>query len=392
MIRERYLSPYVTSDLEEKMVFIGGPRQVGKTTLAASIGKKNYPTYAYFNWDSREDRRNIIEGSFPSEAGLVILDEIHKYKPWKNFVKGVFDKHGDRFHILITGSARLDLYRRGGDSLMGRYHYYRLHPFSLGEALQRKPGPQIFKELDFPSVNKSITRSFDDLLHFGGFPEPFIKQQDRVLRRFHNERLDRLVREDIRDIELVRDLSALQLLVEILPDKVGSLLSLHSLQEDLQVTHKTVSSWMDILENFYYHFRIYPFSASAIKSLRKQPKMYLWDWSQIKDRSARLENVVAAALLKMVHFLHDAEGYKSELFFLRDTEGREVDFLVVVDKKPWMAVEVKSTDRSSSPHLRYFGAKLDIPFRYQVIGETGVDIFRDNVRIISMDKFLCGII
>jgi len=210
------------------------------------------------------------------------------------------------------------------------------------------------------------------------------------LRRFHNEYIDRLIREDIRDVEQIRDLSTLQVLVELLPDKIGSLLSLHSLQEDLQVAHKTVSLWIDVLERFYYLFRIHPFAGNTIKSLRKQPKMYLWDWSQVKNKGARLENMVGSALLKLTHFLHDAEGYKAELYFLRDIEGREVDFFVAIDKKPWMAVEVKSAEGSLT-NLKYFDAKLNIPFKYQVIGESGMDFMKNGVRVISADKFLTGL-
>lgn len=392
MAKDRYLHSSIISDLKNKMVFIGGPRQVGKTTLAKYIGVNDYKKYIYLNWDNREDRKMILERKFEAESKLIVFDEIHKYKQWKNYIKGEFDKYKDKFHILVTGSARLDLYKKGGDSLMGRYHYYRLHPFSLAEVLGIKTNLKIFKELVFQEKKKNTTKIFIDLLTFGGFPEPFLKKDFKTLRRFHNERLDRLVKEDIRNIEQVRDLSALQILVEILPDKVGSLLSLNNLRQDLQVSHKTISLWMDILERFYYHFRVYPFSAKTIKSLRKEPKMYLWDWSQIKNKGINLENIVASHLLKTSHFLYDFEGYKVELHFLRDIEGREVDFLVTVDKKPWLAVEVKSSDEQASKHLKYFVKKLKIPFAYQVVKQPGIDFWQDKIRIISVDKFLSGLI
>lgn len=391
MILERYLRPYIISDLKKKMVFIGGARQVGKTTLSEYIGKKDYPGYDCLNWDNREDRKNIIENKFSAEARLLIFDEIHKYKQWKNYVKGIYDKNKAALDILVTGSARLDIYRKGGDSLMGRYHYYRLHPFSLREALKIKPDIKPLKEIKFLPFSKNIADLFDSLLHFGGFPEPFIKQDEKTLRRFHNEYIDRLIIEDIRDIEQIRDLSALQVLVELLPDKIGGLLSLHCLQEDLRVAHKTVSLWVDILERFYYLFRIHPFAVMPIKSLRKQPKVYLWDWSQVKDKGAKLENMIASALIKLTHFLHDVEGYKAELYFLRDIEGREVDFLVAIDKKPWMTVEVKAAEGSLT-NLKYFGAKLKIPFKYQVVGKSGIDFINDGIRVISSDKFLTGLV
>lgn len=392
MIKNRYLHSLIVADLKDKMVFIGGPRQVGKTTLAQYIGKNTYKKYIYFNWDNREDRKMILQKKINAESALIIFDEIHKYKQWKNYIKGEFDKYKKIFHILVTGSARLDLYKKGGDSLMGRYYYYRLHPFSLSEILQIEPKIKISKELIFPDTKKNIAKIFKDLLFFGGFPEPFIKKDQKTLRRFHNERLDRLIKEDIRDIEQVRDLSALQILVEILPEKVGSLLSLNALREDLQVSHKTISLWMNILEKFYYHFRIYPFLTKTIKSLRKEPKMYLWDWSQIQNESSKLENIVASHLLKMSHFLYDAEGYKVELYFLRDIEGREVDFLITIDKKPWIAVEVKLSEEQISKHLKYFVKKLNIPFAYQIIKPSGIDFWQDNIRIISVDKFLSGLV
>ncbi|MBI5306207.1 ATP-binding protein [Candidatus Wolfebacteria bacterium] len=391
MIKKRYLQPYIVSDLKEKMVFIGGPRQVGKTTMAQSIGKNDYIRPIYLNWDFRDDRKKIIDEKFESEADLIIFDEIHKYKTWRNYLKGEFDKNKDKFKILVTGSARFDLYRRGGDSLLGRYHYLRLHPFSAREILDKKPDIEILRELKFIK-DKKIGNIFDRLFLFGGFPEPFIKKDLKVLRRFHNERLDRLIKEDIRDIENIRDLSALQILVEILPTKVGSLFSINSLKEDLGVTHKTISLWVDILERFYYHFRIYPFASSIIKSLRKEPKMYLWDWSQIEDEAAKLENMIASHLLKMAHFLYDTEGHKVELNFLRDREGREVDFLITVNKKPWMAVEVKLNDDEISKNLKYFAKKLKIPFVYQVIKEKNVDFTQNNIRVISADKFLSGLV
>ena len=391
MLKKRYLYSHLASDLKEKMVFIGGPRQVGKTTLAQFIGKNNYQRPVYLNWDFREDRKKILDEKFESEADLIIFDEIHKYKNWRNYLKGEFDKNKDRFDILVTGSARLDLYRRGGDSLLGRYHYLRLHPFSEREIMNIDPNIEIFKELKF-AVHNYAHEIFDQLFQFGGFPEPFIKKDLKTLRRFHNERLDRIVREDIRDIENVRDLSSLQVLVEILPGRVGSLFSANSLKEDLGVTHKTISLWLDVLERFYYHFRIYPFTSTTIRSLRKEPKVYLWDWSQIDNEAARFENMVASHLLKTIHFLYDTEGYKAELHFLRDREGREVDFLVSVNKKPWMAVEVKLSNKEISKNLKYFSERLKIPFIYQVVKEKGVDFTVNGIRAISADKFLSGLV
>jgi len=392
---KRFLENFILGDLKGKMVFIAGPRQVGKTTLASEIGAKFFhDKYSYFNWDNREDRKAILNETFRADKALLIFDEIHKYKNWKNYLKGVYDKYKNRFKILITGSARLDIYRRGGDSLLGRYYYYRLHPLSLKELLSEKDSVvnMPFEELKFLDFNKKNEELFASLFYFGGFPEMVVEQSPRALRRWHNERVDRVIKEDIRDIENVRDLSALQILVELVPDKVGSLFSLNSLRQDLDVTHKTISLWVDILERFYYHFRIYPFHSKKIKSLKKEPKVYLWDWSEIKDEGIKFENMIASHLLKYCHFLFDKDGYKANLYYLRDIEKREVDFLIAIDDKPWLCVEVKSSFKNIPISLRYFKEKLEVPFVYEVVKQEGLDYIKDNIRIISASKFLTAFV
>ncbi len=392
---KRYLEKYILEDLKEKMVFIAGPRQVGKTTLALKIGEEFFPAkYSYFNWDNREDRKIILSGTFRADKTLLIFDEIHKYKNWKDYLKGIYDKYKDRFKILVTGSARLDIYRKGGDSLLGRYHNYRLHPLSLRELLFKEDNinSNPFEEINFLDFDKESRIKFDILFNFGGFPEMLIKQNSRALRRWHNERVDRVVKEDIRDIENVRDLSALQILIELIPDKIGSLFSLNSLRQDLNVTHKTISLWADILERFYYHFRIYPFYSKRIKSLRKEPKIYLWDWSEIKEEGIKFENMISSHLLKYCHFLLDKEGYKANLHYLRDVEKREVDFLVAIDNKPWFCVETKISFKDIATSLRYFKDKLRIPFAYQVVREEDVDYIKGDIRIISASKFLTAFV
>ncbi|MEK7085618.1 MAG: ATP-binding protein, partial [Patescibacteria group bacterium] len=382
--RDRYLEKTIVADLKEKMVFIGGPRQVGKTTLAKLIGSKNYKNPQYLNWDNREDRKNIIAGSFQANADLLVFDELHKFKNWKNYLKGIFDKYRNRYAILVTGSARLDLYRKGGDSLLGRYHHYRLHPFSLVEINKNKTVQKPMKELKFPDKNPGKTaKIFKELFEFGGFPEPLFHKSQKVLRRWHNDRLDRLIKEDIRDTTVIRDLSGLQVLVELMEEKAAGQLSVNSLREDLQVNHKTASLWVDILEQFYFHFRVYPFAAKTIKSLRKEAKIYLWDWSAVKEESKKLENIVASHLLKFVHLLKDEEGYKADLHYLRDTSGREVDFLVSIYKKPWFAVEVKNSSEETSPWLNYYKERLKIPFLYQIVNKPDINIIQNNVQIIS---------
>lgn len=390
MLKKRYLTPYIVEDLNEKMVFVGGPRQVGKTTFATGIVSAFFKKSAYFNWDNKIDRKKIMNSDWPGDAEILILDEIHKHRKWKNLVKGEYDKLKETYKFLVTGSARLDVYRKGGDSLQGRYHYYRMHPFSVAELANKKNTFDILGEL--PLEDNEYNDELDALFQFGGFPEPQVKQNTRFLRRWHNEKVERLFREDIQNMEQVRDINSMKLLSDILPERVSSLLSVNSIREDLEVSHKAVSNWLDILESLYYHFRLYPYMLKTIRSLKKEPKLFLWDWSEVEEPGSRFENLVASHLLKWVHFLHDYEGYKVELYFLRNVDKKEVDFLVVADKKPWFAVEVKMNDTNVSPSLFYFKERMEIPYLFQVVKKPGVDRLYNGIRVISASRFLSALI
>lgn len=389
MLKKRYLGTFIQQDLEKKMVFVGGPRQVGKTTLSRDIlgGLTNY---RYYNWDDKQDRQDLLNSRL-SENKLLIFDEVHKYKKWKNLVKGFFDKLKDKHQFLITGSARLDLYRKGGDSLQGRYHYYRLHPFSLAEYSQEeviytKPPEKLLIPV------QSEDKNFQRLFQFGGFPEPLLSQNERDLRRWHNERIERLFKDDILELEMIRDLSKVKLLADLLPERVCSPLSINALRLEIEVSHKAVSKWLDILESFYYHFRIYPYSRSSSKSLKKEAKLYLWDWSEIVDKGKRFENMVASHLLKYSHFLYDYEGYKTELFYFRDTEKREVDFLMTLDGKPWFSVEVKMNKIDLPKNQLYFMKKSNTPYNYCVVYKDNVDYTKGGIRVISANRFLMSLV
>ncbi len=351
-IRGRYLERVITSVVPRKMVFIGGPRQVGKTTLALSLlGKDADATHpAYFNWDDPRAAGRVRRLELPPGEPLIVLDEIHKYARWRNLVKGIYDTEKTRRRIIVTASARLDYYRKGGDSLANRYRYFRLHPFSLRE------------------LSASATKSdLDALLRFGGFPEPLFLQDEREHRIWQRDRISRVVRDDLRDLEQVREISLVEQLVDLLPARVGSPLSIKSLREDLEVDHKTVERWITILENLYLCFRISPFGAPKVRAVKKERKLYLWDWSMTpEDGGARFENLVASQLLKYCHFVEDSEGHAMELRFLRDTDRREIDFVVLKDRRPLFAVECKSGERGVSPQIRYFAERTAIPRFFQV--------------------------
>lgn len=375
----RYILEDALKDLSRKMVFIGGPRQVGKTTLAKHILAENFPKGLYLNWDFDDDRRVILDRKWTRDVPLVVLDEIHKYRPWKAWLKGLYDVWGESQRYLVTGSARLDIYRKGGDSMAGRYHYWRLHPFSLDEY-----------PVDLPP-EEALSR----LMRFGGFPEMLLLADERESRRWRRERIDRVIREDVRDLESVRDIGSLLLLVDLLRQRVGGLVAASNLAGDLKVSPKTVQSWIEVLERMYLLFTVRPYTRSLPRAVLKSPKVYFYDNADVIDpEGPRFENLVATTLLKRVHYLQDREGYRCELRYLRDKEGREVDFVVLVENEIEELVEVKYGDDTPSSSLRYFADRLrprrsvqivwglDRPFDYKGIRVTGpLEYCREQTRL-----------
>lgn len=343
-MQHRYMTDQIKNDLKRKMVFLGGPRQVGKTTLAKMLLGDDEG--GYLNWDIPEDRERILQRQFPIERSWV-FDEIHKYRQWRSLLKGLYDKFKGEKSILVTGSARLDYYRFGGDSLQGRYHYLRLHPLSIGE------------------VGGSL-EAMHRLFELGGFPEPFFLGDAIEAKRWSREYRSRLIRDDILSLEQVADIGTLERLVLRLPELVGSPLSINALREDLLVAHKTAARWLDILERMYAIFRISPLGSPKIRAVRKEQKHYHFDWSLVTDRPARFENFVASHLLKWVHFLEDTEGRDVELRYFRDTDKREVDFVVVEDRQPILLVECKFSRSSVSDHLVYLKRKFPKAEAWQV--------------------------
>jgi len=369
-IRQRYLKKPVEEDLKTRMVFIGGPRQVGKTVFALRFLKPpdiKHP--AHLNWDNVQARSSLMKGELPAGQPVIILDEIHKYARWRNLVKGFYDTRKTETAFIITGSARLDHYRKGGDSLHGRYHYYRLHPFSLRE-LNTEPS----------------AADLELLLRFGGFPEPLFTGEERFWRRWHRERTHRVIYDDIRDLEKIKEISLLELLAEDLPRRVGSPLSIKNMREMLEVAHETVDRWVRVFERMYYCFRIPPHGAPKIRAVKKEQKLYLWDWTAVSDRGARFENLVACQLMKYCHLMEDYEGYDMDLRFLRDTDRREVDFVVLKEGRPLFAVECKTGEKDISPALFYFKQRISIPNCYQV--HTGTrDYDKEGIRVLPFVAF-----
>ncbi len=353
-MHKRYLFSDIKKDLKTKMVFVGGARQVGKTTLALRYLKPPHRKHpAYFNWDIPSHQEQIIKNQIPLKNNTLVFDEIHKYIRWRGFMKGLYDAYRDSHSFLVTGSARLDFFSRGGDSLLGRYHYYRLHPFSLLE------------------INKNpSSEDLSTLLKFGGFPEPFLRGSHTFSKRWRRERRHRIIHEDLRDLSQVREISLISLLVEGLLNRVASPLSIRSLKEDLQVSHQSVETWITILENLYMVFRIPPFGSPRIRAVKKEQKLYFYDWSALGNPGIQFENLVACHLLKYCHYMEDTKGEDMELRFLRDTDKREVDFVVLKNQKPLFAVECKTGQKTLSPHITYFKERSRIPLWFQVHKET----------------------
>lgn len=333
----RYLEAPIAEDLARKMVLVAGPRQVGKTTLARRmLGKRQD---AYLNWDVAEHRGRILSGDLPSSP-LWAFDEIHKYRSWRGYLKGLFDKNGPAQKILVTGSAKLDYYRHGGDSLQGRYHLWRMHPLSVAELGIKRQG------------------DLAQLMALGGFPEPFFSGSARTAKRWSREYRSRMVREDVTALERVQDLGNMELLAMRLPELVGSPLSINALREDLQLAHKTVANWLEIFERLYAIFRVQPFGTPKIRAVKKEQKHYHVDWTLVPSPGARFENLVAVHLLKWVSFQEDSEGRDLSLRYFRDVDGREVDFVVVEGRQPIRAIECKSSDEPPAKGLRYFKQKF----------------------------------
>ena len=333
---KRYLFSFLKRDLKEKILFITGPRQCGKTTLAKSLGE----SFDYFNYDEGEDRKALSQRSWDRKKEYVIFDELHKMKDWKRWLKGVYDTEGLSPGIVVTGSAKLDTYKKGGDSLAGRFFQFRLHPLDLKEV----------HDVRLMKVKEALKR----ILQFGGFPEPFLKSKKAFYGRWKRSHLDIVLRQDILDLENVRAISSIQTLVQLLRDRVGSPLSYTSLSEDLNCAPKTVKHWIEILESLYIIFKITPWHRNIARSLLKAPKIYFYDIAHVPEFSFRFENLVACALLKELHFREDVKGEEWGLFYLRNKEKKEVDFLISKGRFPVCMVEVKVSEDQETSSLRSF--------------------------------------
>jgi uncharacterized protein len=370
----RYLHELIATDLETKMVFLGGPRQVGKTTLAKTLLNTSVfnGSGRYFNWDFTADRSAMMQSKWASADRFLIFDEVHKYPKWKNWVKGIYDVQGDQHAILVTGSARLDVYRQGGDSLLGRYHYWRLHPFTLDEC----------------PAHIAPQEAFNRLMRVGGFPEPFLSGDERAARRWRNARLDRVLQEDIRDLENIKQIQLLRLFLDLLRQRAGGLVVLSNLAKDIQISPTTAKAWLQALERMYVVFSIYPYTKASERAIQKPPKTYFYDNADaLDDHGTRFENLVATHLLKRLHFLEDWTGHRCELSYIRDKEGREVDFAILIDGELREIIEVKYSDERISPSLRYYQQRLNPPRCTQIVGTLTQPYDKDGIHVTNAIRY-----
>ncbi len=370
---ERVQKAAIIKDLKKKMVFLAGPRQAGKTTLSKEISKE-FSSSVYLNYDLLEDKKIIESKMWLPETELLIFDEIHKMPLWKTFLKGIYDTKPENQKIIVTGSARLEIFRRAGDSLAGRYFLHRLFPLSLAEC----------KQLD----EKSTLNRF---LERGGFPEPFLADSPVYAHRWRLQYSDSLIRTDVLDFDNLHNVKSIHLVYELLRNRVGSPISYSSIAEDVGIAPNTVKKYIEILEALYVIFRVFPHSKNIARSLLKEPKIYFFDNGLVQgDDGVKLENFIAFSLLKHVHGKIDYEAKEYSLKYLRTKERKEVDFALINNNTVESIIEVKNTNNTISPNLLYFHEKYDLP-AYQVVKNLKQERMEKKIKIVRAENFLSNL-
>ena len=373
---ERYLTKYIQEDLATKIILLTGPRQTGKTTLSKMLKSD----YDYFNFDNLEDRLSLQEKSWDRSKDLVIFDELHKLKNWKSWLKGVYDTEGIPPSLIVTGSAKLDTYRKVGDSLAGRFFQFRMHPLDL-------------KEIKTFVNPENLETELDKLLEIGGFPEPFLNGTNRFYNRWKKSHLDIILKQDLIDLENVQHIIQIETLIQLLKNRVGSPVSYSSLARDLQCSDKTVKRWLTILENMYVIFKVPPFHKNIARAIQKAPKFYFYDTGQvIGDPGIKLENTVACAIQKEIHFREDCFGETKKVYYLKNKDGKEIDFCTTANDSPSLMVEVKWKDGTLSSNFEIFKKFFPQIKMIQVTKELRKEkTFPNGVKIRTAHKWLADL-
>jgi len=368
---ERYLTKAVKETLGDKFILLMGPRQVGKTTLAKSID----PDGAYYNYDIRKDWKVFHEQDWDYSKKLIIFDELHKMKKWKLWLKGIYDSGlTKKQSFIVTGSAQLDVAKKMGDSLAGRFWSFRLNPLDLKEL-----GP-----------SAPLEESYRKLIKVSGFPEPFLKGDERFYNRWRRTHLDIILKQDLITTENIRDLEGIELLIELLAHRVGSTISYNSLSRELGRDDKTVKRWLDLLERLYVVFRVSPYSKNIARGIKKAEKYYFYDCARVQgDESRKLENLVALSLKKEIEFQENYNGQRCGLYFLQLKDGYEIDFLVTQSGRPPRLIEVKLSEDQVSPQFKKFEKYFPQAERWQLVRYLSRSYqSKDDIRVTSALKFL----
>lgn len=386
--REKYKKIWDELAADKAMVFLAGPRQSGKTTLAKCIADE-YASSLYFNWDILSHRDRLIKNSTffeeverkAADRPLIILDEIHKYRDWKNYLKGVYDQFYQSYQFLVSGSGRLDLYQKGGDSLAGRYFMFHLWPFTLSELVGNNATVDSFLAAPLETGtdrSPELKQLWDGLAELSGFPEPYLSGKSTTWRRWSNSYAQQLIREDIRELTDVKSATTMETLYHLLASRIGSPVSIPSLSRDLQVSYNSVQNWLTIFERFFMLFSITPWSNRIARAIQKERKLYLFDVPRIMDRAARFENMVALELWRAVTAWNDVGYGNFSIHFIKNKEQQEVDFLLARDNEPFLLVEAKMSDMQPSAALRKFQQALEVPAVQLVNEGEGYRLFTNG--------------
>lgn len=403
--RTLYINLWQELSSEKQMVFLSGPRQVGKTTLANEIAS-GFKNKLYFSWDIIEHKKKLIQNPaffenidrVDESTPLIVFDEIHKYKQWKNYLKSVYDQFATDYKFLVSGSGRLDLYQKGGDSLAGRYFQFHLFPFTVAELSGRKRSINDFLkspinnfDLNKPDITRDIWQT---LLNYGGFPEPFVKGKKSFFTKWSANYTSQIVREDIRSISDIKNVDNIEFLFSLLPSKVGSPLSVNNLVADLQVSYGSVKEWLKLLEIFYLIFRITPWTKKISRAILKEKKLYLFNYPEIQDMSFRFENMVAIELLRAVYNWNEYGYGRFSLHYIRNKEKEEVDFVIAKDNNPVLLVETKNSEETISKHLINFQKRLNVPV-IQLVNKENIFRYikneKNKILIITAHRWLSSL-
>ena len=371
---KRIYQKYINEFLDQKIVLISGPRQSGKTT----ISKMDHKNFIYLNFDSEVDRKIILDMSWDKKIKLIIFDELHKKPKWKQWLKGIYDTNVYHNHFIITGSARLDTYKKVGDSLAGRYFQYRLHPLDV-------------REICLVEKNSNSDEVIDQLMNYGGFPEPYLANSKRFYNLWKRTHLDIILKQDLASLEDIKNIKLIELLIDLLKDRVGTPISYSNLAHDLQVSDKTIKSWLQILENNYVIFKVTPFSKNIARSNLKQPKYYFYDVARVTAGDGpKFENLVACSLLKEVQFRSDCLGEEWNLSYLSKKGGLEIDFAITYENKLKYAIEVKLSDSNLAKNFNPFISELKNVEKIQLVKNLEYEkMYPNGVEIRNASKWLC---